>query len=76
MAALGCIVCGLPAEIHHLKFQTGIGRKAGPYDTIPLCPAHHRTGGYGVAYHAGPAAWEHTFGRQTELLERVREMLA
>lgn len=81
VASLGCIVCreqkGVfsPAEVHHIRFQVGIGRRASHYDTLPLCPLHHRTGGYGTAYHAGPGIWETTFGRQTEMLERVREML-
>lgn len=30
---------------------------------------HHQHGGYGVAYHAGPAEFERRFGTQAELLE-------
>jgi hypothetical protein len=81
VARLGCIACRLhmgcftPAEVHHIKLQTGIGRRSSHYDTIPLCAVHHRTGPYGLAFHQGPGAWEMRFGRQTELLERVRELL-
>ena len=39
---------------------------------LPLCPAHHRTGGYGVAVHGtGRAAWQAQYGTWDELLDRV-----
>lgn len=61
---IGCILCqerwGIytPAEIHHLRSMGSAGKRASWEQTIPLCPAHHRTGGYGVAYHAGKDGWE------------------
>lgn len=46
VAAKGCLLCGKPAEVHHLlkpeNSVRGTGRKAGDHDTIPLCPHHHR----------------------------------
>lgn len=81
VAALGCIVCLLhegvssPAEVHHIKHHTGIGRRSTHYETLPLCPAHHRTGGLGVAYHAGPGTWELKYGTQLELLAEVEALL-
>ena len=49
VADLGCIICyrqdnaGTPAEIHHVRgIGLGMGVRSGHYDTIPLCPTHHR----------------------------------
>jgi hypothetical protein len=75
VARLGCIVCGRPAEIHHLLNGAGMGQRADNYTCIPLCQAHHRTGGHGVAIHAGKKTWEQRFGTELELLERTRELL-
>jgi hypothetical protein len=84
VVALGCIVCRLagihdsPAELHHPRgsaFETGVGRKADDKDGIGLCHPHHRTGGYGVAYHAGPKAFERNHGTQAYLLGEVRKLL-
>lgn len=83
LEAMGCIVCRneygtyTPAEIHHLRGHqwSGMGRRANDEHTIPLCPEHHRTGGYGVAYHAGAQEWERLYGTQGELLEQVNELL-
>lgn len=53
VAALGCILChhlgfGLsPAEVHHVRVNHGWGR-SGHFNTIPLCPAHHRGQPFGV----------------------------
>jgi hypothetical protein len=70
---LGCIVCRMPAEIHHLRTGAGMGMKS--KDVIPLCSNHHRNGGYGVAYHAGRLQFEKNFGTELELLERVHKLL-
>lgn len=74
MAELGCLICGAPAEIHH-PTGAGMGLRASHYDAIPLCPTHHRTGGYGVAIHAGQKAWEAKFGLQAELTAKVKKLL-
>ncbi len=82
VAALGCIVCrnvfGLysPAEIHHIRTGQGAGQRASNYDTIGLCPPHHRLGGYGVAIHAGQKEWERRYGTETELLAQTKNLLS
>ena len=82
VADFGCIVCRnvyfrkTAAEIHHIRAGQGMAQRASHFETIPLCPRHHRTGGYGVAIHAGQAAWEEAYGTELELLEQVRGMLA
>ena len=73
---LNCIVClnenlgESEAEIHHIGNGT-MGKRASNYETIPLCPIHHRTGGFGVAVHQGRVQWESNFGTEQELLKQV-----
>ena len=80
VVALGCIAClnkgyyDTPSEIHHIGNGT-MGKRATNYEVIPLCPIHHRTGGYGTAVHAGRKAWEDEFGTEQELLNQVRGLL-
>ncbi|VVE78154.1 Ref family recombination enhancement nuclease [Pandoraea sputorum] len=82
VAGLCCIVCrnlgfeGSPAEVHHVRFLAGGGQRAAHMNTIPLCPLHHRTGGYGVAFHAGPAEFQRRYGTEAELLEQTRRETA
>ena len=81
VAHLGCFVCRklgygpTPAEIHHPRSLARMSQKASDFDAIPLCHAHHRTGGHGVAIHDGQRTWEANFGTESELLEMVRGML-
>lgn len=81
VAALGCVVCrnagygATQAEVHHTRFNAGGGQRSSNYSTIPLCPAHHRTGGSGVAFHAGRETWEAIHGSEQELLaQTLREL--
>ena len=80
VASLGCIACyniGIndsPAEIHHIG-NGAMSKRASNFDVIPLCHAHHRTGGYGVAVHAGRKEWESNHGTEKDLLEQVRGMI-
>jgi hypothetical protein len=81
VAALGCIVCRnlnygeTPAEIHHIRTGQGVAQRADNFSSIPLCHSHHRTGGHGVAMHAGRRTWEKNFGTELELLEQVNNEL-
>jgi hypothetical protein len=70
----GCIVCGSPAEPHHIEITAGC--KKDHDRVIPLCPTHHRTGGYGVAIHAGRAEFESKYGTEQELFIKTMERLA
>ena len=82
--ALGCmagapmgsdIICGLPAEIHHITTGMGMGQRAGHYEVIPLCPDHHRNGGYGFAIHAGQGTWESVYGSELDHLKETKRRL-
>ena len=51
VAALGCWICGSPAQVHHVDCCTpkGAGPKVSDFITAPLCPSHHT--GEGQAGH-------------------------
>ena len=78
LAERGCVVCRnlrlgeTPAEIHHIRTGQGTSQRSDHYRTIPLCYTHHRTGGYGVTFHAGPRQWQKNFGTEAQLLEQVQ----
>ena len=79
VSELGCIVCrnmgGIfsPASPHHMHGRT---RRDCHLSTIPLCGAHHQTGGEGVAFHAtGKKTWQEKYGTQEELLKQCQEII-
>jgi Recombination enhancement, RecA-dependent nuclease len=78
VAGLCCIVCrnlGLgdsPAEVHHVRYLAGGGQRSSNLDTLPLCPNHHRLGGFGVAIHAGRKTWESKYGTEADLLAQTK----
>lgn len=81
VAALCCIVCseclgyeGTPAIVHHIR--TGQGKmRASHFDTIPLCPVHHQSSGYGV-HDMGRQQFADMYGKsELELLEIVKKKL-
>jgi hypothetical protein len=75
IAAMGCVLCGASAEVHHIRTGMGMGRRAGHFQTIPLCFFHHR--GMRGIHALGRKRWEKEF-RVTEsgLLEKVMRDLA
>ncbi len=75
VCALGCIVCGSPAEIHHIRHGMGMGQRNSNFNVLALCPRHHRTGGYKVAFHAGRKTWQEIWGTESELLAKTKELL-
>ena len=75
VADLGCLICNRPAEIHHIRSQIGMGRRASNFEVLPLCETHHRTGGHGIAFHAGRKTWEQKYGYERDLLDKVKNML-
>ena len=45
IAALGCLVCGQAATIHHVTASIHGGRLTRRHDrVVPLCPMHHQIG--------------------------------
>ena len=72
VAALGCVVCRRPAEIHHVRSN---GSRRDDAAVIGLCPDHHRNGGHGEALHAGVQTWEARHGTQASWLDWVAQQL-
>lgn len=74
VARLGCCLCrrlgygATPAEVHHLRDGYGTAERASHFETIPLCPEHHRgaTGFHGLGCRAFEARYSVT---ERELLE-------
>lgn len=54
VAARGCLVCGAPAQAHHVDILTpkNAGPKVTDYLTAPLCQTHH-TGNQNDCAHVG-----------------------
>lgn len=83
VASMGCIACSMmgfydtPAEIHHIRSGVGKGRRASNFETIGLCPAHHRgTAGLKVpSIHGSPHAFVQSFGTERQLLDLVNARL-
>jgi hypothetical protein len=65
----------VPCEIHHLRHGMGMSQRNDNFHVIGLCPRHHRTGGWGVAFHAGSREFQRQFGTETQLLEEVKALL-
>jgi hypothetical protein len=74
---IGCIACLIvgiktpQVEIHHLRSGAGMGQRSNHYRAIPLCAPHHRTGGHGIALHAGQKAFEEKYGTEEHLLQET-----
>lgn len=58
IAARGCLICGAPAQAHHVDTLTpkNAGPKVSDYLTAPLCPTHH-TGDQNDCAHNGERAF-------------------
>lgn len=48
VADLGCLICGSPAELHHVREGQGMAQRASNYLVVPLCPVHHRDQQLGI----------------------------
>jgi hypothetical protein len=47
VAALGCLLCGQPAQLHHVREGQGMSQRASNFLVVPLCEPHH-TGSAGL----------------------------
>lgn len=74
VASLGCIICGAPACIHHIREGQGMSQRASDRDVLPLCHNHHQ-GKEGI-HTLGTRTWQKKFGTELELLERVKRLIA
>lgn len=80
VADLGCALCrhlgygATPAEVHHPRHGTGMGKRAAHTDAIPLCYLHHR-GNEGIHGMGRKAFERHYQITEQELLEITRKEL-
>lgn len=65
VAALGCIIHGSPAELHHPRVFAGAGQKAPHELVIPLCFECHR-GSFSI--HKTPREFQNVNGSEVDLL--------
>jgi hypothetical protein len=81
IANFGCVVCHLfygcysPAEIHHIDGKT---KPQAHLLTLPLCFKHHREGANNDMYvsrHPFKNEFERRYGKQTDLLDRLVELI-
>ena len=75
VASLGCLLCTMPAEIHHIRAGQGMGQRASNYEVLPLCPRHHRAE-YREGFHRAPRTWQEAHGTERDLLAKVQRLLA
>ena len=73
VAEMGCYVCSRPAEIHHIRHQTGLAMRSSHYETIPLCPEHHRFGK--VSVHLNKKEFVKRYGTEQQILAEIRRRL-
>jgi len=84
VAAIGCVVCGGPAEIAHchndsirerMQEPKAKGKKLPRYDwlVIPLCSLHHRNSVAALDLNVG--SFEAAFGTQASHIDRLCEVL-
>lgn len=80
VADLGCIICrndfGMitAAEIHHTRFNCGMGQRADDRSVIPLCFHHHSAQG-ADGFHKAPRTWQEKHGTERELLAQTLDLL-
>lgn len=90
VAALGCIVTGGPATIHHvhggsvserlssmgLDPTKGLGMRGhSDWLVIPLVLHLHSLGPHAIDGGMGVKTWEATYGRQSDMVDRVGQLL-
>jgi hypothetical protein len=70
VAQMGCLVCGAPAQVHHVT-SDGTKREGRRHDrVVPLCREHH-TGNRGV-HTVGPLTFNQRLGYN--LMDRAAEL--
>ena len=72
--ALGCLVCGAPALIHHVRSLNGIRMTRNHAFVLPLCWGHHSADSP-TGFHAGSRSWQELHGSEAVLLDRVSARL-
>ncbi len=73
VAELGCLICRMPAQIHHI-YGFKFGTKSN-WRVAPLCDRHHNGGQFGHCVHMGTRTFEANYMTEAKMLEMVNEEL-
>jgi hypothetical protein len=73
VAALGCIIEGNPAQVHHIREGQGLSQRASHYLVIPLCPECHMGA---LSIHKTKRQFENIHGSELDLLAETIRRLA
>lgn len=73
VASIGCIICRMPATIHHIRAGMGMGQRNSHYNVLPLCHNHHQ-GKEGI-HTLGTKTWQRKYGDEKELLKKVKSLV-
>jgi len=68
VAALGCLICQQPANVHHIRTE----RIKSDFLVIPLCREHHQ-GDFSI--HMSKRQFEGVYGSELHLLAQTIERL-
>lgn len=68
---LGCLVCGGPANLHHIMVMPGKIRRRDHRFVVPLCQRHHQ-GDFGVHGLGSEAAFKRMY--DIDLAVRAKEL--
>ena len=68
VAELGCLICGSPANVHHIRTE----RIKSDFLTIPLCKEHHQ-GDFSI--HACKEQFTNIYGSELHLLAETIKRL-
>jgi len=68
VAALGCLICDSPANVHHVRTE----RIKNDFLTIPLCREHHQ-GDFSI--HSSKRQFENIYGSELHLLAETLKRL-
>lgn len=73
VAELGCLVCGAPAHLHHVREGQGMSQRASDWLVVPLCREHHQ-GNVGI--HNGRKFYQYYRLDEMDLLALTIEAIA
>lgn len=75
--ALGCLICGQPASIHHVREGLGMGQAVDHDRVLPLCYCDHQSEEAGcISLHGSPKEFIELHGTEIELDEILKIRLA
>lgn len=73
---LGCVICGRPGNIHHIREDLGMGQAVDHDRIICLDYDHHQSEEAGaISIHGTPMLFQETYGTESELEQKTIQRL-